>query len=96
MHGDVALIFPALMVLWGMGLVTFIAVRGMSWKHREKQIEARQAEQRSLLPQQPGPTLDEFQMLDDRMRVLEKIVTDRGYGLADEIEALRENRKEVQ
>ena len=38
--------------------------------------------------------------MQDRLVVLERIVTDRGYGLANEIEALRDtkpvSRKEVQ
>ena len=95
MH-DGFLIFPALMVVWGMGLVTFIVMRALGWKNREKQIESRYAEQQAL-PQLPGPTLDQFQMLEDRMRVLEQIVTDPGYTVASEIEALRDrDRKEVQ
>ena len=84
-----------LLIVWAISLITFIAMRGMSWRHREKQIEARQAEQQLAVPQLPGPTLDQFQMLEDRMRVLEKIVTDRGYGLADEIEALRDREREA-
>jgi hypothetical protein len=93
MHDGSVIIFPILMVLWGMGLITFIAVRALGWRHREKQIEARLAEQQAV-PQLPGPTLDQFQMLEDRMRVLEKIVTDRGYTLADDIEALRDRKLE--
>lgn len=89
MRGEGLFILPVVMVLWGMGLVTFIAVRAMNWRHREKQMEARQAEHQQQLAQQPSPTLDQVQMLEDRMRVLEKIVTDRGYTLAHEIETLR-------
>ena len=33
---------------------------------------------------------DKIDMMQDRMIVLEKIVTDRGYSLSDEIEALRD------
>ena len=43
---------------------------------------------------------DQVETMQDRLIVLEKIVTDRGYTLADEIEALRdrkrEDRREVQ
>jgi hypothetical protein len=43
---------------------------------------------------------DQVETMQDRLIVLEKIVTDRSYGLADEIEALRDrtpaSRKEVQ
>jgi hypothetical protein len=33
---------------------------------------------------------DQVETMQDRLVVLERIVTDRGYGLADEIEALRD------
>jgi hypothetical protein len=36
---------------------------------------------------------DRLDAMQDRMVVLEKIVTDRGYSLADEIEALRDDRR---
>ncbi len=36
---------------------------------------------------------DKLDAMQDRMIVLEKIVTDRGYSLAEEIEALRDNRR---
>jgi hypothetical protein len=35
---------------------------------------------------------DKLDAMQDRMIVLEKIVTDRGYSLAEEIEALRDTR----
>lgn len=37
--------------------------------------------------------LAKLDAMQDRMVVLEKIVTDRGYSLADEIEALRDQRR---
>ena len=36
---------------------------------------------------------DKLDAMQDRMIVLEKIVTDRGYSLAEEIEALRDTRQ---
>lgn len=36
---------------------------------------------------------DKLDAMQDRMIVLEKIVTDRGYSLAEEIEALRDTRR---
>jgi hypothetical protein len=36
---------------------------------------------------------DKLDAMQDRMIVLEKIVTDRGYSLAEEIEALRDQRR---
>lgn len=38
---------------------------------------------------------EKLDAMQDRMVVLEKIVTDRGYSLADEIEALRTNARET-
>ena len=35
---------------------------------------------------------DQVETMQDRLIVLERIVTNRGYGLADEIEALRDRR----
>ena len=42
------------------------------------------------LPQEPSATAEHVQMLEDRLRVVERIVTDRGYNLAGDIEALRD------
>lgn len=39
---------------------------------------------------------DQVETMQDRLIVLEKIVTDRGYGLAHEIEALRDRHVERQ
>jgi hypothetical protein len=54
------------------------------------QIEALKSENKRLT--------DQVETMQDRLIVLEKIVTDRGYTLANEIEALRDrdSRKEVQ
>lgn len=38
---------------------------------------------------------DQVETMQDRLIVLERIVTDRGYGLASEIEALRDRRPET-
>ena len=37
---------------------------------------------------------DRTDLIEDRLRVLERLATDRGSLLSDEIEALRENRRE--
>lgn len=37
---------------------------------------------------------DQVEMLQDRVQVLERIITDRGYDLATQIEALRDARQE--
>jgi hypothetical protein len=59
----------------------------------EMEIAELRAEQ-ARTPELRGPTLDQVQMLEDRVRVLERIVTDQNYGLAREIEALRDTPRE--
>jgi hypothetical protein len=49
------------------------------------QVEALKSENKRLT--------DQVEAMQDRLIVLEKIVTDRGYGLAHEIEALRDRRE---
>ena len=41
-------------------------------------------------PQLPGASREEVERLEQRVRVLERIVTDNGYTLASQIEALRD------
>lgn len=52
------------------------------------QLQARQA-----APQpRSGPSQEQFEQLEQRLRVLERIVTDKSYDLANQIEALRDDR----
>ena len=65
--------------------------RGYSLEESPAQVETLKAENKRLT--------DQVETMQDRLIVLEKIVTDRGYTLANEIEALRDSkptRKEVQ
>ena len=62
--------------------------------HTHRRLEQEIAElraERTRPPELRGPTSDQVQMLEDRVRVLERIVTDQNYSLANEIEALRDN-----
>jgi len=62
------------------------------WRHMESRMKQEIAElrsERTALPRNV-PTLDQVQMLEDRVRVLERIVTDQNYSLARDIEALRD------
>jgi hypothetical protein len=42
------------------------------------------------MPALSGPTHEDVERLEQRVRVLERIVTDSGYTLASQIEALRD------
>lgn len=52
------------------------------------QVESLKIENRRLT--------DQVETMQDRLIVLEKIVTDRGYTLANEIEALRDRPKKIE
>jgi len=92
---------PIFIILFVLGMLAIFRKRGMGIQHRlERQIAELRAERRTPPSLQPGPTADQVQMLEDRVRVLERIVTDQNYDLAREIEALRDrkadHRREVQ
>ncbi|WP_066664531.1 hypothetical protein [Sphingomonas sp. CCH9-H8] len=57
-------------------------------KHKEKMAEALSAQTAEKAAQYAAHT----ERLEQRVRVLERIVTDRGVDLADEIERLRDDR----
>ena len=91
MHGD----FIVILVLM-IGMFAIMRRRGFGpWVHMQRRMEQEIAELRAErdMPQR-GPTHDQVQMLEDRVRVLERIVTDQNYGLAREIEALRDTPRE--
>lgn len=88
MHGDS---FVILMIAFGFFMV--MRRKGVGpWSQMQRRMEQEiadlRAEQRA--PELRGPTLDQVQMLEDRVRVLERIVTDQNYSLARDIEALRD------
>jgi len=93
---------PIFIILFIIGMVAIMrgrfGPRGFLAAHRrlEEEIAELRAE-RTRAPELRGPTLDQVQMLEDRVRVLERIVTDQNYSLARDIEALRDkpSREEV-
>ena len=80
--GTIAILAPFLMVI-GIVWVTSHA------KLEEKRIAANAAAKDS--PANIAP-LERVEELEDRVRILERIVTDGGYDLARKIEALRDER----
>ena len=92
MHGDP---FVGLLILFGVLAIMRGRWRGFSPSQRrlEKEVAELRA-QHSAAPPLRGPTLDQVQMLEDRVRVLERIVTDQNYSLARDIEALRDRPRE--
>ena len=83
--------------LWIMLAIFFFMTmaRGGRLSRRQRKMEGRLADLQAAPPPPaatalPGPTHAEVERLEQRVRVLERIVTDGGYTLASEIEALRE------
>jgi hypothetical protein len=74
-------------------LAPFLMVVGIVWirtqaKLEEKRIAAGAAQHNP----RAAEALERVEVLEDRVRVLERIVTDGGYDLASKIEALRDER----
>ena len=76
------------------GLVAVVMVFGIPllgiWTKHRKEVMLLQAQQTAENAAQYATSNKE---LEDRVRVLERIVTDRGYDVATQIEALRDQRR---
>ena len=81
----------ALLLFFGLMSV----LRGVGLRRRSRRMQAeidylRSHQAASAPPALPGASKEQVERLEDRVRVLERIVTDRGSTLAAEIEALRD------
>jgi hypothetical protein len=88
---DVNVVFALLLFLAAVGLMRS---RGMGRRQRElkETIAHLQSAQAAAAPVLPGASKEQMERLEARVRVLERIVTDRGYDVATQIEALRDPR----
>lgn len=83
------------MVIISMTIVAIVLIAGMTVNGiADKVMQGKRLRHEAKAQSQPqAPEIREIaerqQMIEDRLRVLERIVTDRGNLLADEIEALR-------
>ena len=81
MEGILALLIPIFALS-----IPIIAI----WtKHRQKIAEM----ELHATAEKAAQYATQYTQLEDRMRVLERIVTDKGYDVATQIEALRDARK---
>jgi hypothetical protein len=82
---DMALLIPILALL-----IPCLAI----WaKHREKMMDWQIGTTSQATAEKAAQYASHVQALEDRVRVLERIVTDRGYDIATQIEALRDQRR---
>lgn len=88
---DVNVVFALLLFLAFVGLMR---ARGMSRRQHElkETIAHLQSAQAAAVPVLPGASKEQMERLEARVRVLERIVTDRGYDVATQIEALSDER----
>ena len=62
-------------------------------KHQQKIAEMNIQTTAQATAEQAAQYASKVQQLEDRVRVLERIVTDKGYDVATQIEALRDERR---
>ncbi|WP_338240974.1 hypothetical protein [Aurantiacibacter hainanensis] len=60
------------------------------WGGKSERIEKSDSREAEMLREQNKQLRDVMERMEDRMIVLERIVTDKGYTVAEEIEALRD------
>jgi len=73
----------------------FLFVLGIIWLNNHRKLEEKRIAAHQSAPDDGRALLRDNRMdeLDERLRVLERIVTDRGYDVATQIEALRDSRR---
>ena len=75
-------------------LAPFIMVAFIVWsKNQTKLAELQLRETAESSAEKAAQYSSRVQQLEDRVRVLERIVTDKGYDVATQIEALRDERR---
>jgi len=75
-------------------LAPFIMVAFIVWtKHQSKLAEMQVSTTADATAEKAAQYASRVTELEDRVRVLERIVTDRGYDVATQIEALRDQRR---
>ena len=75
-------------------LAPFIMVSFIVWtKHQQKIAEMQVRSTADMTAEKAAQYASHTAELEDRVRVLERIVTDKGYDVATQIEALRDARK---
>ena len=83
--GELALLIPLAPFLLG-GFAIWM-------RHQSKLEQARIQTTTELSAEKAAQYATHTQQLEDRVRVLERIVTDKGYDVATQIEALRDARR---
>ena len=79
---------------WMIGFAPFLMVLGIVWIGSRTKLERQRLEVTAeASSEKAAQYASRVQQLEDRVQVLERIVTDRGYDIATQIEALRDTRQ---
>ncbi len=85
MEGTIAVFIPIIALM-----IPIVAI----WsKHQQKLAEMNVRSTATDTAERAAQYASHVQALEDRVRVLERIVTDKGYDIATQIEALRDQRR---
>lgn len=84
---------PLLIPIFGIMFGVSIPIMAIWLKHRERLEKMRIESTAQVSAERAAQYAANNQELEDRVRVLERIVTDRGYDVATQIEALRDQRR---
>lgn len=85
MEGELAMLIPI--------LALSIPIVALWTKHQQKLAEMNVKTTAESTAEKAAQYASQVTQLEDRVRVLERIVTDRGYDVATQIEALRDQRR---
>ena len=85
MEGILALLIPI--------IALSIPIVAIWTKHQQKLAEMQVSKTADITAEKAAQYAAHTRELEERVRVLERIVTDKGYDVASQIEALRDTRK---
>jgi hypothetical protein len=74
-------------------LALMIPIVAIWTRHQQKMAEMQVGATAEKTAEKAAQYASHIQRLEDRVQVLERIVTDRGYDIATQIEALRDQRR---
>ncbi|MFU7528396.1 hypothetical protein [Qipengyuania sp. ASV99] len=86
--GTLGVMIPIIAIVMGCS----IAIMGVWTKHKQKIAELQVNATAEHTAEKAAQYASQVAKLEDRVQVLERIVTDRGYDIATQIEALRDIR----
>ena len=92
MDPDLILIFGFVLAIAALALLAGRSIHGQTIRHEARKLEL-QARTEEAKASRNGVDAEAYARLEARLRVLERIVTDRGYDVATQIEALRDQRE---